>query len=61
MNHAETKSVLTQKLTNMSTHDQHVQVTCRFDSNQDPKKCRIGISTPDSEYSAVLHKKQLKV
>jgi hypothetical protein len=41
MNHAETKSVLTQKLTNMSTHDQNAQVTYRFDSNQDPKENRI--------------------
>ncbi|MGC1929812.1 MAG: hypothetical protein WA667_12615 [Candidatus Nitrosopolaris sp.] len=29
---------LTQKLTNMSTHNQNTPETCSFDSNQDPKK-----------------------
>jgi hypothetical protein len=35
------KSVLAQKLTNMSTHNKNTQVTCRFDSNQDPNKYGI--------------------
>ncbi len=34
----ERKSILTQKLTNMSTNKQSTQVTCRFNTNQDPNE-----------------------